>query len=166
MIEIGEKKKRDMMEFILRTNKLLQQHLLTEANRRLSGRKSAKGSHKRLLRDISGGQVHLIHTLERLLEFHPDGVSLNRLSEELGVSAASVSGMVNRLVDKGLIERRQSEQDRRQIRIFLSDAMQKEIELRKLKMRHGAMRIVSELDDEVVERWFEIMHEVAKKIST
>ena len=47
-------------------------------------------------------------------------LSLKRLAEVLGVSSPSASSMVERLVEAGIVDRRPSETDRREIRIGLT----------------------------------------------
>ena len=78
-------------------------------------------------REISDGwkvtvqQVRLLRTVERLTRTKsPDGVMLKSLAEVLNVTPAAVSGMVETLVNRGFLERTQSEDDRRSIRIKLS----------------------------------------------
>src|SRR5277367_4763366 len=45
--------------------------------------------------------------------FHSDGVSLNDLSLNIGLSHSTVSGIVDRLVSRGMLERRVNKKDRR-----------------------------------------------------
>jgi DNA-binding MarR family transcriptional regulator len=49
-------------------------------------------------------------------------ITVKALAEELGVSAASASGMVDRLVELGALRREQSTVDRRQVAITVSEA--------------------------------------------
>jgi DNA-binding MarR family transcriptional regulator len=59
-----------------------------------------------------------IRVMERLY-FDP-GMSIQELSRRLGVSAPTASGLVDRLVDKGMVQRMDDENDRRIRRIFPS----------------------------------------------
>ena len=66
-------------------------------------------------------QVRLLRTVERFTRTKsPEGVMLKSLAESLNVTPAAVSGMVETLVKRGFLERTQSEDDRRSIRIRLS----------------------------------------------
>ncbi|MDR1236764.1 MAG: MarR family transcriptional regulator [Propionibacteriaceae bacterium] len=59
-----------------------------------------------------------IRVMERL--YSNPGMSIQELSRRLGVSAPTASGLVDRLVDKGMVERIDDKKDRRIRRIFPS----------------------------------------------
>ncbi len=50
------------------------------------------------------------------------GMTTNALASQLGLSAATVSGLIEKLVKAGLVERRQDPEDRRLIPLHLTDA--------------------------------------------
>ena len=58
-----------------------------------------------------------------------EGISLKQLADELGLSSSAVSVMVEALVQKRVLERRNSESDRRQVLIRLSDVAWKCLDL-------------------------------------
>jgi DNA-binding MarR family transcriptional regulator len=62
------------------------------------------------------------------LDHHPDGLRMTELSEFLMVSNGNVTGIVNRLVEDGLIERTQDAQDRRAQKVCLSPMGQTEFQ--------------------------------------
>lgn len=51
-----------------------------------------------------------------------DGLTTNGLRDQLGVTAPTASGLVDRLVDQGLVERRPDEHDRRVRHLVLTEA--------------------------------------------
>jgi MarR family transcriptional regulator, organic hydroperoxide resistance regulator len=58
--------------------------------------------------DLSPVQCHLLHLIE------PERpVAMGRLAETLGCDASNVTGLVDRLEDRGLVQRRPSPEDRR-----------------------------------------------------
>ena len=70
---------------------------------------------------ITVQQLRLLQTVERLTRTKsPEGVMLKSLAEALNVTPAAVSGMVETMVNRGYLQRTQSETDRRSIRIKLS----------------------------------------------
>lgn len=70
---------------------------------------------------ITVQQIRLLRTVERLTRTKShDGVMLKTLAESLNVTSAAVSGMVETLVKRDFLERTQSKDDRRSIRIKLS----------------------------------------------
>jgi len=56
------------------------------------------------------------------LDRAPEGLSMGELSDRLMVSNGNVTGLVDRLVDEGLVTRVPSPQDRRQSRVTLAPA--------------------------------------------
>ena len=65
--------------------------------------------------DMSMAQVHVVTTL-----LEHGTISIGALAEELAISAPSATGLVDRLVERGLVERVRSEDDRRTVRVSLS----------------------------------------------
>ena len=71
---------------------------------------------------ITVQQLRLLRTVERLTRTKsPDGVMLKTLAEALNVTPAAVSGMVETMVKRDYLQRTQAEDDRRSVRIKLSD---------------------------------------------
>ncbi len=72
--------------------------------------------------NITVQQLRLLRTVERLTRTKsPEGVMLKTLAEALNVTPAAVSGMVETMVKRGYLQRTQAEDDRRSVRIRLSD---------------------------------------------
>jgi len=73
------------------------------------------------------GDMHLSHmqlmTLKTLSHQGPCGVS--ELGERLGLSASTVSGLLDRLEAKGVVERTRDESDRRKVLITLTPEARK-----------------------------------------
>jgi DNA-binding MarR family transcriptional regulator len=63
--------------------------------------------------------VHL-HVLMQLVEEGP--LPMRTLAETLDVSQASATGIVDRMEQRGLVERRRDDEDRRVVRVALTDA--------------------------------------------
>jgi DNA-binding MarR family transcriptional regulator len=76
--------------------------------------------------NLTGPQQSVLHALVQ-----SDGMSLKELSARLGLAHSTVSGIVDRLQERGLVERRASETDgrvsvigvTRQVRDFVRDAL-------------------------------------------
>jgi DNA-binding MarR family transcriptional regulator len=62
--------------------------------------------------NLTGPQQSVMHALVQ-----SEGLSLKDLSAHLGLSHSTVSGIIDRLVERGLVERRIDENDRRITRI-------------------------------------------------
>jgi DNA-binding MarR family transcriptional regulator len=67
--------------------------------------------------DISLAQLHVVSTL-----YERGDMTVGALAEALSISAPSASGIVDRLVERGMLERVRSEDDRRTVRVSLAEA--------------------------------------------
>jgi DNA-binding MarR family transcriptional regulator len=92
--------------------------------------------------DITMPQAKLLYLLGALGELH-----MSQLVQRLGVSLSTISGLVDRLVDHGLVIRREDPVDRRQVLVGLTDAGRTFIDrFRELNARQ--MRaLLEQLDD-------------------
>jgi DNA-binding MarR family transcriptional regulator len=66
--------------------------------------------------DVTMSQAKVLH----LACIHP-GSTMSWIAQQLHVTLPTVSGLVDRLVDHGLLERRDDPQDRRQVIVDLTD---------------------------------------------
>lgn len=87
-------------------------------------------------------------------------LSLSELAVKLGVSAPSASVMVDRLVEKKVLERQPDPRDRRRVRLTIHPDSKEA--MRELQGRFQAAfeRIAHRVGDENVERWFQVMLQV------
>ena len=67
---------------------------------------------------LTGPQRNVMHAL-----FHSDGQSLKQLTAQVGLAHSTVSGIVDRLEERGLVERRTDPADRRHTRIAVSQVV-------------------------------------------
>ena len=88
------------------------------------------------------------------------GLRMSELSARLGVSLSTISGMVERLVDQGLLDRRDDPADRRQVILRITDAGATQLELFR-ELNVGQFRDmlagIDEADLAVVERALDIL---------
>ncbi len=77
-----------------------------------------------------------------------DGISQQELAERLLVTKGNVTGLLNRLTDRGFVERREDPRDRRQNRIVLTRAGRK-VAKRTLEVQ---ARLVSDMMGHLSER--------------
>jgi DNA-binding MarR family transcriptional regulator len=68
--------------------------------------------------NLTGPQQSVIHAL-----FKSAGMSLKELSEHLGLAHSTVSGIVDRLQERGLVERRADEADKRFTRVVVTQTV-------------------------------------------
>lgn len=79
------------------------------------------GQQMRYLRHWPGGKLSLIH-LNVIGVLQAEGPQpMRALAEALDVSQASATGIVDRMEQRGLVDRRRDEDDRRIVRVALTD---------------------------------------------
>ena len=81
---------------------------------------SARSSMRAMLRR-DGGPISLVHLLVLHVMEHEGAQSMRALSEAIGASQASATGIVDRMERRGLVRRERDEADRRVIRVALTD---------------------------------------------
>ena len=77
-----------------------------------------------------------------------NGLTLKELSARLKVSHSSVSGIVDRLEQRGILERRQDANDKRYIRIHVSDNIKSNIHNIMLEKCEVLINIINSADEE------------------
>jgi MarR family transcriptional regulator, organic hydroperoxide resistance regulator len=87
---------------------------------------------------ITVSQASLLHQL-----WHEDGLTQTQIQEKLSMRGASVSGLVDALLKKGLIIRKQDEDDARYKRLYLTE-QGREIEGK-------TIGLMMELDEEIMD---------------
>jgi DNA-binding MarR family transcriptional regulator len=55
------------------------------------------------------------------LLFERDGITIGKIAQVRGVDAATITGIINRLEQSGLVERRHNREDRRNVRVYLTE---------------------------------------------
>ena len=102
----------------------------------------------RHMRNWPGGRLSLVHVnVLSLLE--ADGpLPMRVLADALDVSQASATGIVDRMEQRGLVERRRDGEDRRVVRVVLTDEGGHLIAGMATERREHLVRILDELTDE------------------
>jgi len=93
----------------------------------------------------SGLTVPQMNALEELTR--EDGLSLKALSARMALSHSTVSGIVDRLGRRGLVQRTPDERDRRYSRIFLSEEVREYVRRMRPSRRFGPIPRALELAD-------------------
>jgi DNA-binding MarR family transcriptional regulator len=84
--------------------------------------------------DLTLSQAAVLHQL-----WHKDGLTQKEIQENLSLRGASVSGLVDTLLKKGLIARRQDQEDARYKRLYFSDEGR--------RLEEQTMKIILEVED-------------------
>ncbi|MHC1724321.1 MAG: MarR family winged helix-turn-helix transcriptional regulator [Aminipila sp.] len=108
----------------------------------------------------TGPQLFLIFILYR----NP-GINLQELSERLGLSKSTVSGIVDRLVSQGDVTREIPSENRRSVRLFLSPNFLEKCDLMAIKRQFltDLVKDASEQDLKTIIEGLEKLHEMVMK---
>ncbi|MEO0010104.1 MAG: MarR family transcriptional regulator [candidate division WOR-3 bacterium] len=106
--------------------------------------------------EFSFSQMMILLTLLRL-----NRTSMNQLAQTLGLSRANASGLVDRLVRKGLIERRRSEQDRRLVLIQLTSEGQRLAHHLARQNRQGLRRMMKRIPEADLKVFIQTLEQLA-----
>ena len=145
-----EKEPIDRARYIFSTEKMIRDHILRTqtANLASCGKSGALG-------DLSLPQFHAIMIVRAL-----ERVTITELSDRLGVSPPSASAMVDRLVEKGILNREHSTKDRRKVMVQISPEAIKDIEGVEETFLRSFVEIVERIGPETARKWCEVLDQV------
>ncbi len=142
---------REQARYIFTTGKVIHDRILKiQSNQLASDSCDAFG-------ELSVGQVHAI----RLVRKHGT-LAMSELAELLRVSPPSASTMVDRLVDKGVLSREHSTEDRRKVVVRISPEAVKKIESVETTILQLFECLVEKLGPETTRQWCQVL----KRINT
>ena len=148
---MSEPQARKQARYIFNIGKMLRQHVFTSLTR-VEG-KGGKCEHG----DLSLAQLNMLLAVRDRNE-----VTLTELADILAVSPPSVSVMVERLVEKGLLVRKRATSDRRKVVIRVTPDEDQHIAGLEEKMVAAFVELVEKLGPETAEKWFEVLTKVEK----
>ncbi|MEO5964297.1 MAG: MarR family transcriptional regulator [Candidatus Limnocylindrales bacterium] len=102
----------------------------------------------RYMRRWPGGALSLVH-IHVMTVLDEDGpVAMRSLAESLDVSQASATGIVDRMEQRGLVERRRDDEDRRVVRVALTELGRTTIGGMATERRELLLEVLEDLTDE------------------
>ena len=84
-------------------------------------------------------------------------VGVTEMANLLGVSVPSASAMIDRLVEKGILSREQSREDRRKVLITTAEAARPHLEVIQQRMQEALQDIADKIGIDTTQKWFEVM---------
>ena len=94
-----------------------------------------------------------------LLEMHGP-MPMSRLADDLGVALPNATGIVNRLAERGIIDRGHADEDRRVVLVSLNEAGRELIGEMEEARRGRIRRLVEQLDREQQERLLQAVRDL------
>jgi DNA-binding MarR family transcriptional regulator len=135
---------------IFTTGKLIRNRVFKVQSRHLA----AMGK-KEAMVDLTAAQ------LQTMIMVHMRGkVSMNELSDTLGVSPPSTSVMVDKLVEKGILTRSHSDKDRRKVFVEISPQAVNVMVGVENAILQSFVELVEKIGPETAQKWGEVLEEV------
>jgi len=100
------------------------------------------GSERLVRQGVSMGHLHLMSVLDRHGE-----MAMSRLAELLDVSLSNATGLIDRMEERGLVQRRRVADDRRVVLVGLTDAGRQALSDLELLRNDLLARILARLDE-------------------
>ncbi|MCF8109287.1 MAG: MarR family transcriptional regulator [Desulfohalobiaceae bacterium] len=137
----------DRTRFIMNSGKRVWEWVFQIQTRQLSEFKDKKFGNT-----LSMGQYQLL-----LLVHKQEYITISALAAGLGVSKPSVSAMVDRLVERGVLRRSQSREDRRKVEIFLTEEALEQVREIEAVLFNSFLRLVDRIGPDVARQWCDVL---------
>lgn len=105
--------------------------------------------------ELSLPQMHLVNVTRE-----HGKATIKELSELLGVSPPSASAMVDRLVEKGILVREQSREDRRKVLVSLSSRADSVLQNVEAAIFRSFVDLVEKIGPDTARKWCEVLERV------
>jgi DNA-binding MarR family transcriptional regulator len=109
------------------------------------------------LDDLTETQGNTVIAIRQLCEESPEGVTLKKLAETMGVTAAAASVMVDLLAKKKMLKRTRSKSDRRAVVIRLTTDTAGLFEISEQNLLQTFMSLEDSLGPEILLDWQRIL---------
>jgi len=140
----------EQARYIFKTGKLIRDRIF-RIHTRLLAQDASRGRY----RELSMPQVHAI-----MVARDRGQATITEIAGVLGVSLPSASAMVDRLVEKGILERRQDRRDRRRVLVSVAPRAVREIEKINDTILHAFVDLVEKIGPETTAKWCEVLGRV------
>ena len=152
---MSNRKTNEQARFIARVGRKLKDHIFSIQSGLESGCASCKGN------ELSMAQVQMVMAVQS-----EDGLTISHLAKKLKVAPPSASCMVDRLVEKGVLLRERSEQDRRKVVVRLSAKAAVHAERMEGRVLAAFLDLVEKVGPETAEKWCEVLERIEQVLIT
>jgi DNA-binding MarR family transcriptional regulator len=139
----------DFARYIFTTGKLINDQILKIQNHCIASFGVDSQS------DLSLTQLHVVRIVRKYSE-----ISMRELAKQLAVSAPSASAMVDRLVEKGILYREHSTQDRRKVVVRISQEALRKAEAIESSILSLFEDLVQKIGYENAQKWCDVLASV------
>lgn len=145
---------RDQARYIFTTGKVIHDQILRIQSEYLASSESGP------FKDLSVPQLHVVRTVRTHQE-----LAMTELAELLGVSPPSASAMVDRLVDKGVLIREHSTQDRRKVVVRIAPDAIKHAEAVESAIMDLFVGLVEKIGPETSAQWCQVLGRIKSVVT-
>jgi DNA-binding MarR family transcriptional regulator len=139
----------EMARYIFTTGKLIHDRIIKIQSQYLAS------FEKSPFQELSISQLHAIRIVRESGE-----LSMSELAEQMAVSPPSASAMVDRLVEKGVLCREHSTQDRRKVVVRISPEAVKKAEEIEQRIMQLFVDLVGKIGSETAQKWCDVLSRV------
>jgi DNA-binding MarR family transcriptional regulator len=107
---------------------------------------------------LSSAQIFVLHQLQ-----NHQGISMNELAELTYTHQSSVSVVVSKLCDQGLVSRQSSKADSRRVEIFLTSRGEKLLAKIPTSIQQRLIQVISEMPPKDVQQLADLLQSLVKK---
>ena len=144
------KKTLEQARFIFTTGKMIRDRIF-----RIHAKQFDAGDKEAGYDELSLSQLYAVMITHEQRE-----VTISRLADILGVSPPSVSVMVERLVEKGILTREPSRQDRRKVLVRVSPKGIRKIRKDEEAVLNSFVELIEKIGPETTRKWCEVLERV------
>ena len=144
----------DQARFIARAGRKLKDHIFTIQSAIRESGGPCKGE------ELSMAQVQVVMAVRDSEE-----MTISGLASTLHVSPPSASNMVDRLVEKGVLLRERSKQDRRKVVVHLSEHAARQADRMERAVLAAFLDLVEKVGPETAEKWCEVLQRVEQVLA-
>ncbi len=148
------KKPTEQARFIAKAGRKLKDHIFSIQSGLHRGGGRGKGE------ELSMAQVQMVMVVQASTD-----ATISHLAEKLKVSPPSASCMVDRLVEKGVLLRERSEQDRRKVVVRLSDSAAEHAGQMETAVLAAFLDLVEKVGPETAEKWCEVLERIEQVLA-
>lgn len=134
------------VQFILQAGKRVHEQLVVNEARKLG---------RMLGNELSLSQFQMVRLVYRLKQ-----AGIKELAMHLDVAAPSASAMVDRLVERGILDREQSREDRRRVEVRVAPAAARQVKKVEDAIRNNLERLAERIGPAMTRRWYQVMCEI------
>lgn len=148
-------KQLEQARYIFANGRHLHEHILQIQAKFLGAQQKGRAGD-----DLTLSQLHAVKTIHQL-----GPVSISQLAKSLKVSLPSVSVMVDRLVEKGVLTRTRSTIDRRKVEVSIVPHLQEDIKKLELAILETFIDLVEKIGPETTQKWCDVLEKVGQALT-